>query len=199
MKTFFTTKTGRLRLLGFLEGSSLLFLLFIGMPSKHLFNNPEITRMAGSIHGALFVLFFLNVLSTALEQNWSFRNLTWKVLLASFLPFGTFYIDRNPFKKPSFSKIMKAFLIIGIVLLALYASYKTYRYATLSKGLDTEMANGAVILDVRTETEFQTGHIKGSLNISLGTLRQRYKELDPNNTYYRMFPRPAQRKGRRPA
>lgn len=78
---------------------------------------------------------------------------------------------------------MKVFLIIGIILLALYASYKTYRYASLSKGLDTEMANGAVILDVRTETEFQTGHIKGSLNISLGTLRQRYKELDPNNTY----------------
>lgn len=104
MKTFFTTKTGRLRLLGFLEGSSLLFLLFIGMPAKHLFNNPEITRMAGSIHGALFVLFFLNVLGTSLEQNWSFRSVTWKVLLASFLPFGTFYIDHTLLKNLHFPK-----------------------------------------------------------------------------------------------
>lgn len=78
---------------------------------------------------------------------------------------------------------MKTLVITAVVLLFVYASYRTYRYITLSKGLNTEIANGAVILDVRTEAEFRTGYIKGSLNISLGTLRQRYKELDPNTTY----------------
>jgi len=43
--------------------------------------------------------------------------------------------------------------------------------------------NGAVILDVRTEGEFRTGHIRGAKNISLGTIRQRYIELDPAKTY----------------
>ena len=33
------------------------------------------------------------------------------------------------------------------------------------------MANGAVIIDVRTRGEFQSGHIKGSVNIPLDSLR----------------------------
>ena len=32
------------------------------------------------------------------------------------------------------------------------------------------MANGAVIIDVRTKGEYQGGHIKGSVNIPLNTL-----------------------------
>ena len=45
------------------------------------------------------------------------------------------------------------------------------------------MENGAVILDVRTEREYKTGHIQGSKNISLGTIRERYTELDTAKTY----------------
>ncbi len=46
-----------------------------------------------------------------------------------------------------------------------------------------KLKNGAVILDVRTEQEFKTGHINGSLNISLGSIRERYFELDTTKTY----------------
>jgi phage shock protein E len=77
---------------------------------------------------------------------------------------------------------MKAALIItGIILI--YLSYRTYRYTTLARGLDTKIADGAIILDVRTEAEYNTGHIDGSLNISLGTIRERYTELDTGKTY----------------
>jgi len=77
---------------------------------------------------------------------------------------------------------MKAVLIItGIILI--YLSYRTYRYTTLARGLDTKIAHGAIILDVRTEAEYNTGHIAGSLNISLGTIRERYTELDTGKTY----------------
>lgn len=37
--------------------------------------------------------------------------------------------------------------------------------------------NGAVIVDVRTKTEYQSGHIKGSVNIPLDTLKQNLSKI----------------------
>ena len=78
---------------------------------------------------------------------------------------------------------MKNVLIFCGIILAIYVVYRIYKYQTLDKGLDKLIKNGAIILDVRTEKEFETGHIAGSQNISLGTIRERYIELDPNKTY----------------
>lgn len=78
---------------------------------------------------------------------------------------------------------MKVFSIISGVALLLYVSYRTYRFATLANNLPAKIAAGAVILDVRTPNEYNRGHLKGSLNISLGSLRQRYQELDTAQTY----------------
>ncbi|BAV07093.1 Rhodanese-related sulfurtransferase [Filimonas lacunae] len=78
---------------------------------------------------------------------------------------------------------MKTAIIITGILLLVYISYRAYRIATLDKGLNSLLAKGAIILDVRTEQEYKTGHINGSLNISLGTLRERYVELDSGKTY----------------
>lgn len=78
---------------------------------------------------------------------------------------------------------MKSFLIFCGIALILYVSYKIYRFQTLDNGLPALMKKGAVILDVRTEKEYETGHIEGSVNISLGTIRERYRELDPEKTY----------------
>lgn len=92
------TKTGRLRIIALLEGISLLILVFIAMPAKYYFANPAISKLMGPIHGALFILFTITTLSVAIEQNWKFRQTTWKVLLACVIPFGTFYIDRTILK-----------------------------------------------------------------------------------------------------
>lgn len=78
---------------------------------------------------------------------------------------------------------MKRLLIIGGVLLVIYIGYRIYRINTLSKGLDKLIARGAVVLDVRTQTEFETGHIDGAVNMPLGQLRERYVELDTTRTY----------------
>lgn len=78
---------------------------------------------------------------------------------------------------------LKLLFITAGALLTLYIAYRTYRFATLDDGLETKIANGAIILDVRTTEEYNTGHIEGSVNISLGTLRERYTELDPEKTY----------------
>lgn len=93
------TNTGRLRIIGFLEGISLLILLFIAVPLKYIFEIPSLTRPVGTIHGALFLLFIFNTLSVGVEQNWKFKETTWKVLLACIIPFGTFYIDSKILSK----------------------------------------------------------------------------------------------------
>jgi integral membrane protein len=87
------TKVGRLRLLAFLEGISLLVLLCIAVPFKYLYADPSIVKLMGPVHGILFLLFLINTLSVGVEQGWKFRTTTLKVLLACLLPFGTFYID----------------------------------------------------------------------------------------------------------
>ena len=99
MFQIFQTKVGRFRLIGFLEGISLLVLLFIAMPLKYGFGIPGLSQVMGTAHGALFLLFIFNTLSVGVEQQWKFKTTTWKVLLACIIPFGTFYIDQKILSK----------------------------------------------------------------------------------------------------
>ncbi|WP_130735848.1 DUF3817 domain-containing protein [Flavobacterium sp. J27] len=99
MKHLLQTKVGRLRLIGSLEGISLLLLLFWATPMKYFFKDDSVTKVLGPIHGALFLLFIFNTLSVGVEQNWKFKATTWRVLLACLIPFGTFYIDTKILSK----------------------------------------------------------------------------------------------------
>jgi len=45
--------------------------------------------------------------------------------------------------------------------------------------LDERLANGAILLDVRSKAEFNRGHIPTALNISVDNLRERLTEI-PN-------------------
>ncbi len=98
MLTFFTTNIGRLRLLALAEGLSLLVLVFISVPLKHLYGITAISKFLGPVHGILFLLFVLNTIGVGIEYEWKFRRTTWKVLLACLIPFGTFYIDNRILK-----------------------------------------------------------------------------------------------------
>lgn len=89
------TKIGRLRLIGYLEGASLLLLVFVAVPLKYFFHNTALVAMLGPLHGILFLLFVFNTLSTGVELGWRFRQTTWKVILSCLIPFGTFYMDRK--------------------------------------------------------------------------------------------------------
>ena len=99
MTNLFKTKIGGLRIIGFLEGVSLLVLTFIAVPMKYYFENPGLSKILGPIHGAIFLLFLFNTLSVGVEQNWKFKTTTWKIILACFIPFGTFYIDNKILSK----------------------------------------------------------------------------------------------------
>ena len=78
---------------------------------------------------------------------------------------------------------MKYVIITAVALIIIYAFYKTYQRAHIDKGLDQLLAKGAVVLDVRTVSEYEDGHIAGSLNIPLSKLRTQYTLLDTDKTY----------------
>jgi len=94
MKQLLSTNIGRLRIIGFLEGISLLVLIFVAVPLKYIGHDPAMVKAMGPIHGALFLLFIVNTVSVGVAQKWQFKT-TSKVLLACIIPFGTFYIDRK--------------------------------------------------------------------------------------------------------
>ena len=82
------------RKIAFAEGVSFLVLLFIAMPLKYFAGIPIAVTIVGSIHGALFVAFM--VLAYVVKEQFN-KSLGWGVnaFLASIIPFGTFYMDRQ--------------------------------------------------------------------------------------------------------
>ena len=54
----------------------------------------------GAAHGALFIIYVGLAIYFKYKLNWSFKILI-LVLLASVIPFGTFYIDREILAKKS--------------------------------------------------------------------------------------------------
>jgi len=81
-----------------LEGLSLLALLFIAMPLKYIWGNPEYVRVVGMTHGLLFVAYILFAIMTKFELNWKVKTL-FIVFAASVIPFGTFYVDKKYLSK----------------------------------------------------------------------------------------------------
>lgn len=94
MIRLFKSQLGRFRIISYLEGMSLLVLLFVAVPLKYYWHEPTLVKTVGPIHGALFLWFIFSTLSVAVEEQWKFKDTTWKVLIACMIPFGTFYIDK---------------------------------------------------------------------------------------------------------
>ncbi|WP_286059008.1 DUF3817 domain-containing protein [Bacillus mojavensis] len=88
----FNNALGRFRLVGLLDGSSLLLLVFIAMPLKYFFDFPEAVRIMGSIHGFIFLIYCLGVVYAVIAVKWPFRY-TIGAFLAAVIPFGNFILD----------------------------------------------------------------------------------------------------------
>ncbi|UYQ91138.1 DUF3817 domain-containing protein [Chitinophaga horti] len=95
MLQLFKTPIGRLRIIGFFEGISLIVLMFIAMPLKYWADAPLMVKIVGPAHGVLVVLFIMMTLSAGVTYRWKFLNVSWKVLAACIIPFGTFYVDKH--------------------------------------------------------------------------------------------------------
>lgn len=92
---FLNTAISRYRFILFLEGFSLILLVFIAMPFKYFLNDPFLVKVIGQVHGILFMLFLYQTIRISIEFEWKFTETTLKVLLSSFIPFASFYVDRR--------------------------------------------------------------------------------------------------------
>jgi integral membrane protein len=88
------TPVGRLRAVGIVEAISFLLLLSVAMPLKYMAGLPVAVKIAGWLHGLLFLAFCMVLLQTQQVRQWPMRW-TAVVLIAALLPFGPFFIDRR--------------------------------------------------------------------------------------------------------
>lgn len=98
MLALLKTPLGRLRIIAFFEGVSFLLILFVTMPLKYFFDTPEPNKFIGMSHGLLFVLYGLLVIQVWILESWEFKK-GFLALLASIIPFGTFWADKKLFTK----------------------------------------------------------------------------------------------------
>jgi integral membrane protein len=83
-----------LRVAGISEGVSFLVLLLVAMPLKYYAGYPVAVKVAGWIHGLLFIVYIGAVVAAIRPMKWNL----WKLiiaLIASLIPCGTFILDRS--------------------------------------------------------------------------------------------------------
>jgi len=79
---------------GIAEGISFVTLLFIAMPLKYIAGDPRMVLYVGWVHGLLFMLFILALITVKITLEWKFKK-TILSFLASLIPFGTFIMDKS--------------------------------------------------------------------------------------------------------
>ena len=82
------------RKVAFAEGVSFLILLLIAMPLKYMADMPMAVTIVGGLHGILFVGFIILTYMVKEEYKKDFKWMI-KAGLASIIPFGTFYMDKE--------------------------------------------------------------------------------------------------------
>ncbi|RKE95348.1 DUF3817 domain-containing protein [Ichthyenterobacterium magnum] len=85
------------RVIAFLEGVSYILLLFIASPIKWFLGDPQYVKMLGMPHGLLFIAYIVLAVIIGSRLQWKGKTLR-NVLLASIIPFGTFYVDKKYLK-----------------------------------------------------------------------------------------------------
>jgi integral membrane protein len=84
----------RLRILTLIEGVSTLVLFFIAMPLKYFADMPEAVKIAGWIHGVLFILVMILLAWVMATCRWSLAR-GGLVFVSALVPFGPFLMDRR--------------------------------------------------------------------------------------------------------
>ncbi|MGK0325186.1 MAG: integral membrane protein [Polaribacter sp.] len=82
------------RIISFLEGVSYLLLLFVAVPIKYFQGDASYVKILGMPHGVLFMLYIVFAIVLQKQMKWNLKTLG-IVMIASVLPFGTFYVDKK--------------------------------------------------------------------------------------------------------
>ena len=82
----------RLRFIGLLEGCTLVLLVAIAVPLRHLAGYPIATRIMGPVHGLVFILYLVTLIDCISAGAWTSREIA-RGAIACLIPFGTFLND----------------------------------------------------------------------------------------------------------
>jgi len=80
------------RVIAFLEGVSYILLMSVGLYFKYQLADPSYVKLLGMPHGLLFISYLILAFLIKGGEQWKNKDFG-IILLASILPFGTFYID----------------------------------------------------------------------------------------------------------
>lgn len=85
------------RIIALLEGVSYLLLMGASVYKRLPSGDDLYVKLLGMPHGLLFVAYIILAVLLKNQQKWSFKTLC-IILLASLIPFGTFYVDKKYLK-----------------------------------------------------------------------------------------------------
>ena len=84
----------KLKIINTIEGISFVLLLFVAMPLKYMGGILIATKIAGMIHGLLFIGLILMLVNTAIEHKFS-KKLSFIIFIASIIPFACIYSNKK--------------------------------------------------------------------------------------------------------
>jgi integral membrane protein len=83
----------RMRAASLVEGSTLLLLVLVAVPLKHVADLPIATRIMGPIHGLAFLSYGWMLVRTVAGGGWSRADIV-RLSIAALIPFGAFINER---------------------------------------------------------------------------------------------------------
>ncbi|MDG2463857.1 MAG: DUF3817 domain-containing protein [Crocinitomicaceae bacterium] len=98
----FKTVLSQFRAIAMLEGISYL-MLGITMALKYGFEMGLPNKIVGYAHGLLFILYLVWLYLNFIDRKWSLGKV-FLLFLASIIPFGTFWADKNILAKETENK-----------------------------------------------------------------------------------------------
>lgn len=82
-----------MRAVSLIEGSTLLLLVLVAVPLKHVADLPVATRIMGPIHGLAFLSYGWMLVRTVAGGGWSRADIA-RLSVAALIPFGAFINER---------------------------------------------------------------------------------------------------------
>ena len=111
MFKFSNTSLGRFRLVAISEGISYMLLLFIAMPLKYMADIPDAVKYTGWVHGILFMVYILALISVKVDRNWSISKSALAFVI-SLVPFAAFIFDKYLRKEESLYKEEEEVIVV---------------------------------------------------------------------------------------
>ncbi len=84
-----------------LEGTTLMVLIAVAVPLKHIIGYALFASVMGPVHGAAFLFYWWLLVRTATAYSWSLKATLWAAV-AALLPFGGWLVAwRMQIKAPA--------------------------------------------------------------------------------------------------